>query len=67
MLPLLPVMALFFPALTLNDVGKAMIRCVLSGAPKRALEVPDIAGAGECQWLISEKGGSIESTGSLQA
>jgi hypothetical protein len=43
MLPLLPIMALFFPALTLNDVGKAMIRCVQSGAPKRVLEVPDIA------------------------
>jgi uncharacterized protein YbjT (DUF2867 family) len=42
MLPLLPVMGLFFPALTLNDVGKAMIRCVQSGAPKRVLEVPDI-------------------------
>ena len=43
MLPLLPVMALFFRALTLNDVGKAMIRCVLSGAPKSVVEVPDIA------------------------
>jgi uncharacterized protein YbjT (DUF2867 family) len=43
MLPLLPVMALFFPALTLNDVGKAMIRCVLSGAPKSVVEVQDIA------------------------
>ncbi len=43
MLPLVPVMGLFFPALTLNDVGKAMIRCVLSGAPRNVLEVPDIA------------------------
>jgi len=43
MLPLLPVVALFLPALTLNDVGKAMIRCVLSGAPKSVVEVPDIA------------------------
>jgi uncharacterized protein YbjT (DUF2867 family) len=43
MLPLLPIVGLFMPALTLNDVGKAMIRCVLSGAPKTALEVPDIA------------------------
>jgi uncharacterized protein YbjT (DUF2867 family) len=42
MLPLLPVMGLFFRTLTLNDVGKAMIRCVLSGAPKSVLEVPDI-------------------------
>jgi uncharacterized protein YbjT (DUF2867 family) len=43
MLPLLPLVAVFFPALTLNDVGKAMIRCVQSGAPKKVLEVPDIA------------------------
>lgn len=42
MLPLLPVVGLFFPALTLNDVGKAMIRCVQSGAPKHVLEVRDI-------------------------
>lgn len=42
-LPLLPVMGLLFPALTLDDVGKAMIRCVVSGAPKSVLEVPDIA------------------------
>ena len=43
MLPLLPVMKLFFPALTLNEVGRAMIRCVTSGAPKHVLEVADIA------------------------
>jgi hypothetical protein len=43
MLPLLPVMGLFLPALTLSDVGKAMIRCVQSGAPTSVLEVPDIA------------------------
>nr|UXE44469.1 hypothetical protein Hi04_10k_c2441B_00017 [uncultured bacterium] len=43
MLPLLPIMALFFPTLTLNDVGKAMIRCVQVGAPKHVLEVADIA------------------------
>jgi uncharacterized protein YbjT (DUF2867 family) len=43
MLPLLPVVGLFLPALTLNDVGKAMIRCVQSGAPKPVLEVADIA------------------------
>ena len=47
MLPLLPVMGLFFKALTLNDVGKAMIRCVQSGAPKTVLEVPDIADLAE--------------------
>ena len=43
MLPLLPVMRLFLPALTLNDVAKAMIRCVQSGAPKPVLEIADIA------------------------
>ena len=43
MLPLLPVMALFFRSLTLNDVGKAMIRCVQLRPPKHVLEVPDIA------------------------
>jgi len=42
MLPLVPVMGLFFKALTLNEVGKAMIRCVLSGAPKHVLEIADI-------------------------
>jgi uncharacterized protein YbjT (DUF2867 family) len=43
MLPLLPVAALFFPMLTLNDVGNAMIRCAQLGPPGRVLEVPDIA------------------------
>lgn len=43
MLPLLPVAGLFFPTLTLNEVGKAMIRCVVSSAPKHVLEVADIA------------------------
>jgi hypothetical protein len=43
MLPLLPVVGLFLPALTLSDVGKAMIRCVQSVPPTRVLEVPDIA------------------------
>jgi uncharacterized protein YbjT (DUF2867 family) len=42
-LPLLPVMGLFFPTLTLNDVGRAMIRCVQLRPPKHVLEVPDIA------------------------
>src|ERR1043165_6555119 len=42
-LVLAPVMKLFFPALTLEQVGRAMIRCVRSGAPKQVLEVPDIA------------------------
>jgi uncharacterized protein YbjT (DUF2867 family) len=42
-LVLAPVIKLFFPALTLEQVGRAMIRCVKSGAPKSVLEVPDIA------------------------
>jgi uncharacterized protein YbjT (DUF2867 family) len=42
-LVLTPLMKLFFPALTLAQVGRAMIRCATSGAPKQALEVPDIA------------------------
>src|SRR5581483_12153370 len=42
-LVLAPVMKLFLPALTLEQVGRAMIRCVQSGAPKSVLEVPDIA------------------------
>jgi len=42
-LVLAPVMKLFIPALTLPQVGRAMIRCVKSGAPKQVLEVPDIA------------------------
>jgi uncharacterized protein YbjT (DUF2867 family) len=45
MLPLVPILGLFLPALSLNDVGKAMIRCVQSGAPKSVLEVADIAAA----------------------
>jgi hypothetical protein len=42
-LVLAPVMKLFLPALTLEQVGRAMIRCVKEGAPKQVLEVPDIA------------------------
>jgi uncharacterized protein YbjT (DUF2867 family) len=42
-LVLVPVMKLFFAALTLEQVGRAMIRCVTGGAPKQVLEVPDIA------------------------
>jgi uncharacterized protein YbjT (DUF2867 family) len=42
-LVLAPVMKLFVPALTLEQVGRAMIRCVKSGAPEQVLEVPDIA------------------------
>ena len=38
-----PVLKLFFKALTLSQVGRAMIRCVQTGAPKQILEIPDIA------------------------
>jgi uncharacterized protein YbjT (DUF2867 family) len=41
-LPLYPLIKLIFPALTLEEVARAMIRCVQSGAPKQVLEVPDI-------------------------
>lgn len=38
-----PLFKLFLPALTLAQVGQAMIRCVTDGAPKQVLEVADIA------------------------
>jgi hypothetical protein len=38
----LPVLQLIFPVLTLSEVGRAMLNCVRSGAPKNVLEVPDI-------------------------
>lgn len=38
-----PVMNRFFPGLTLNQVGRAMLRCVREGAPKQVLEPADIA------------------------
>ncbi|HYP76939.1 MAG TPA: NAD-dependent epimerase/dehydratase family protein [Polyangiaceae bacterium] len=38
-----PLLNLFFPGLSLNQVGRAMIRCVREGAPKRVLEASDIA------------------------
>jgi len=41
-----PLMRLFFPALSLHEVGRAMIRCVQSGAPKSVLEVADIRALG---------------------
>lgn len=40
---LAPIVQLFLPVLTLEQVGRAMIRCAKSGAPKQVLEVPDIA------------------------
>jgi len=46
LLPLVPLIKLFFPALSLNEVGRAMIRCVQSGAPKSPLEVDDIRALG---------------------
>jgi uncharacterized protein YbjT (DUF2867 family) len=42
-----PVMKVFFRALTLSQVGRAMIRCVQSGAPKQVLEIADIAALAE--------------------
>ena len=42
LLVLYPLMNLFFPGLTLNQVGRAMIRCVREGAPKQVLEPADI-------------------------
>jgi uncharacterized protein YbjT (DUF2867 family) len=37
-----PLLKLFFPALTLEQVGKAMLQCVKTGAPKQVLEISDI-------------------------
>jgi hypothetical protein len=37
-----PLIKLFFPALSLAEVGQAMIKCVKTGAPKQVLEIPDI-------------------------
>jgi uncharacterized protein YbjT (DUF2867 family) len=41
-LVLYPVAALFFPAMPLRDVARAMINAVRFGAPKQVLEVADI-------------------------
>jgi len=41
-----PLLTLFFSALSLHEVGRAMIRCVQSGAPKSVLEVADIQALG---------------------
>jgi uncharacterized protein YbjT (DUF2867 family) len=38
-----PILKLFFRPLTLSQVGRAMIRCAQSGAPKQILEIADIA------------------------
>jgi len=42
MLVAYPLLNLFFPGLTLSQVGRAMIRCVREGAPKKVLEPADI-------------------------
>jgi uncharacterized protein YbjT (DUF2867 family) len=42
LLVLYPLLNLFFPGLTLNQVARAMIRCVREGAPKHVLEPADI-------------------------
>jgi len=42
-----PLLKLFFRALTLSQVGRAMIRCAASGAPKQVLEIADIAALAE--------------------
>jgi uncharacterized protein YbjT (DUF2867 family) len=39
---LYPLLALFLPGIPLRDVGRAMIECVRSGAPRGVLEVADI-------------------------
>lgn len=38
----LPLLRLFFPLLTLEEVARAMMNCVRIGAPKNVLEVADI-------------------------
>jgi len=38
-----PILKLFFKSLTLSQVGRAMLHCATSGAPKQVLEIPDIA------------------------
>lgn len=40
---LMPVAGLFFPMLTMQQVGRAMIHAVTKGSDKHVLEVPDIA------------------------
>ena len=39
---LYPLARLFFPAMPLRDVARAMINAVRFGAPKQVLEVPDM-------------------------
>lgn len=42
LLPLVPVMKIFFPLLTMQEVGRAMIHAVTKGYDKHVLEVADI-------------------------
>ena len=42
LLPLVPLMKLVLPALKLEEVERAMVRSVTSGAPRQVLEVADI-------------------------
>ena len=42
-----PLLKLFFRPLTLSQVGRAMIHCAQSGAPKHILEIADIAALAE--------------------
>lgn len=44
---LFPLLSLVFPGLKMSEVGRAMIRCVKSGAPKTVLEVADIKALGQ--------------------
>lgn len=46
LLPLTPVLGLFMPALSLHEVGRAMIRCAQGGVSKQVLKVKDIREAG---------------------
>ncbi len=42
-----PILKLLFRPLTLAQVGRAMIRCAQTGAPKQVLEIADIAALAE--------------------
>lgn len=46
-LVLYPVLNLFFPGLSLNTVGRAMVNAVRFGAPKSVLEAKEIGALGE--------------------
>ncbi len=46
----LPLLKLFFPAVPLSTVGRAMINAVRSGAPKTVLEAKDMKALGEASF-----------------